>query len=446
MKEMFYIEDTPANKISYYLLLVFLVALPFDRLYSELALIGLVLHTLFHFKYREVQWSFRWVGWLSAGVFLTTMLGTLHAPKGSQAFSEWEKQLALVLFPLVAWASGLDWQRYRLRLMKAFAFSCVLTAVYLYAVAFYTVFSLQAPMSVLFTRSYMNHAFTAPIDLHATYFSSYLALSLVTLFYLLFRERAGWLMRWVYGLAILVCLAAILQLASRAVCISVVLIINILIPFLLTSGRARVGLLVVTLSITVAAVMMVSRNSHLHSRYLLQLKQDLHADTGAVEDPEPRMARWQCAWELIRVSPWIGYGTGAETDKLKEKYRAHNLVISYTYSLNAHNEFLSLWLKTGVLGMLWYLFLLVMGFREAWRRRDLFPAAFLVIIVCISFAENILDVNKGIFFFSCFFVFFIPKPAGDSIFTYGNKNTGASVGARARRYNHLLPQDQGSRI
>ena len=446
MKEMFYIEDTPANKISYYLLLVFLAALPFDRMYSELALIGLLLHTIFHFKLNEVRWSFHWVGWLSVGVFLMTMLGTLYAPKVSQAFPEWEKQLALVLFPLIAWTSGLDWQRYRVRLMKAFAFSCVLTAVYLYGVAFYTIFSFGYPWTDFFTKPYMNHAFTAPIGLHATYFSSYLALSLVVLFYVLFRERGGWLMRCIYGLAILVCLAAILQLASRAVCISVVLILNILIPFLLTSGRARVGLLACTIAITVAAVMMVSRNSHLHSRYLLQLKQDLHADTGAVEDPEPRMARWQCAWELIRVSPWIGYGTGAETDKLKERYHAHNLVISYTYSLNAHNEFLSLWLKTGVFGMLWYVFLLGMGFREAFRRRDLFLSAFLVIIVCISFAENILDVNKGIFFFSCFWVFFLPKPASDSIFTYGNKNTGASVGARARRYHRLLSQDQGSRL
>lgn len=443
MKEILHIEDTPANKISYYLLLAFLVALPFDRLYSELALIGLLLHTVFQYRIKNVKWSFRWVGWLSAGVFLTTMLGTLHAPNVSRAFPEWEKQLALLLFPLIVWTSGLDWQRYKLRLMKAFAFSCVLTAVYLYGVAFYTIFSFSQPLPVLFTRAYMNHAFTAPIDLHATYFSSYLALSMVVMFYLLFREGAGRLMRWVYGLAILVCLGAILQLASRAVCISVVLIINILIPFLLTSGRRRMALLAATLTITVAAIVMVSRNSHLHSRYLLQLKQDLHADTGAVEDPEPRMARWQCAWELIQASPWIGYGTGAETDRLNERYHAHNLVISYTYSLNAHNEFLSLWLKTGVFGMLWYIFLLVMGFREAFRRKDLFLFAFLVIIVCISFAENILDVNKGIFFFSCFFVLI---PARDSIFTYGNKNTGASMGARAHRYHRLLSQDQGSRI
>ncbi len=438
MQKIFYIKDTPANKISYYLLLAFLVTLPFDRMYSELALIGLLLHTLIHLR-GGVNWSFRWVGWMSAGIYLSTMLATLYTPNPSQAFFEWEKQLALVLFPLIAWYSGLDWQFYRLRLMKGFAFSCVFTAMYLYGVAFYNIYSLHQPWTSLFTRQYMNHAFSAPIDLHATYFSAYLALSLMGFTDMILRGKGGRLLRWGYGFAIVVCLAAIFQLASRAVCIAVVLIANIAVPVLLTRGKLRLRLFAATFSLTVIMVAVVSRNEHLHSRYLLQLKQELRPDTGAVEDPEPRMARWQCAWELIKASPWIGYGTGVETDKLKEKYYTHHLMISYTYNLNAHNQFISLWLKTGIGGVLWYVGTLIMGFRRAFRRRDIYLMAFLLIITCISCAENVLDVNKGIFFFSCFFVFFLPKPLGARIFTYGNKNIGASMGARTRGRYRLLP-------
>ena len=50
MKEWFLIRDTLTNKISYYHLALFLVCLPFDRLYSELVLISLTLHTMIHFK------------------------------------------------------------------------------------------------------------------------------------------------------------------------------------------------------------------------------------------------------------------------------------------------------------------------------------------------------------------------------------------------------------
>jgi hypothetical protein len=109
------------------------------------------------------------------------------------------------------------------------------------------------------------------------------------------------------------------------------------------------------------------------------------------------------------------------------------------YGLNAHNQFLSGWLKTGIFGVSWYVTALILGLRRALRRRDIYLTAFLLIVICISCAENILDVNKGIFFFSCFFVLFVPKPMTARIFTYGNKNTGASMGARARGRYRILP-------
>jgi O-antigen ligase len=226
----------------------------------------------------------------------------------------------------------------------------------------------------------------------------------------LFRGDAGKLVRLGYSLAMLVCLFTIFQLASRAVCIATVVIVNLMIPIFLVKGQLRWRLFVGIFSLTLMSLLVVWRNSHLHSRYLVQLKQDLRSDTGAILDPEPRMARWQCAWELIRVSPWIGYGTGEEVPRLKERYYAHHLMISYTLGLNAHNQFLSFWLKTGIFGMLIYLTVLVLAFREAWRRRDIYLTAFVLVITCISLSENILDVNKGIFFFSMFFVLLLPKP------------------------------------
>src|ERR1700743_3610894 len=131
MKEIFYIEDTPASKISYYLLLVFLVTLPFNRLYSELSLIGLLLHTLLH-PATDRKLSFRWAGWLVAGLFLLMLISSVYAPRFGDAGHQLEKQLALLLFPFIAWYSQLDWNKVRGPLLKAFAFSCFFTVIYLY--------------------------------------------------------------------------------------------------------------------------------------------------------------------------------------------------------------------------------------------------------------------------------------------------------------------------
>jgi O-antigen ligase len=411
MREIFYIRDTAAGKISFCLLLVFVTTLPFNRIFSELALIALLLQTLIHLRKGGLHWSFRWIGWMSAALYLLTMAGTLFTARPAEAWPEWEKQLALVVFPFIAWFSPLDWQWYRHKLLKAFAFSCFFSAVYLFGHHLCDIFIQGEPLSALFTKHHMNHAFSYAIRMHATYYSAYLALSAVVFADKLFRRTAGRAARLGYSVAIVVCLFAIFQLASRAVCIAVLVIANLLVPFYLLNGKLRWRVSAGIFTLTMASLMVVRQDDHLHSRYLLQLKQDLRSDTGAVLDPEPRMARWQCVWEAIRVSPWTGYGTGSEQAVLKEKYYAHRLMISYKMGLNAHNQFLSFWLKDGIIGILVYIVLLLLAFREARRRRDIQLMAFVLIITCISLSENILDVNKGIFFFSMFFVIFLPKPS-----------------------------------
>jgi len=69
MKEIFFIQDTVENKVSYYHLAFFLVALPFDYFYSELILISFGLHTLIHVKKEEFRNIFRclWIFLYSYG-------------------------------------------------------------------------------------------------------------------------------------------------------------------------------------------------------------------------------------------------------------------------------------------------------------------------------------------------------------------------------------------
>jgi O-antigen ligase len=397
MKEILYIEDTPANKISYYLLLVFLVTLPFDRVYSELSLIGLLLHTLLH-PATDRKISFRWAGWLVACLYLLMAISALYAPNFSDAGRQLEKQLALLLFPLIVWFSRLDWDKVRWRLLKGFAFSCLFTVIYLYGCALAKIQEEGLSLRALLTPMFLNHAFTAPLDLHATYLAMYVAIALVVFIQLAVRGQ-----RFLYGLLSLILLAAILQLASRAVCVAVLVLLNGIIPWLLFRGRARKLAVFVFASLSLVAGAVVVANKNLNSRYLVSLKQDVQRVTGQEEDPEPRMVRWGCAWELIRQSPWIGYGAGAEVPKLKERYYAHQLTISYTHDLNAHNQYLSYLLNAGLPGGLLYLGVLVAGGIIAYRRRDVFLSSLLVLVVTVSFSENILDTNKGIFFFSCFF-------------------------------------------
>jgi len=76
---------------------------------------------------------------------------------------------------------------------------------------------------------------------------------------------------------------------------------------------------------------------------------------------------------------------------------------AWLHSLNVHNQYLGLLINAGAVGLLVYLYTLYWGFRRAIKRKDIQLFAFIVIIAVVSFAEDILDVNKGIFFYAFFF-------------------------------------------
>jgi hypothetical protein len=71
-------------------------------------------------------------------------------------------------------------------------------------------------------------------------------------------------------------------------------------------------------------------------------------------------------------------------------------------------------IKTGISGLLILLYLFFSGFQYAIRSRDVLLGSLLVIICAVSFSENVMDANKGIFFFSLFFSLFWLAPQKDN--------------------------------
>ncbi|MES2006089.1 MAG: O-antigen ligase family protein [Bacteroidota bacterium] len=404
MKELFFIRESLRDKITYYHLLFFVASLPFDRLYSELALISLCIHTLIHLqKVTAHKPSFRRL-FLPISLFLLTVLGTAYTRFYDEAFYEWERQLAFLLFPLVISVQPFDVKRYIPNIIAVMALSCFGTLVYLYYTAVDIIRLNHLPFTSLFSNAFINHNFSAPIDMHATYFSMYIALAAVGIVTLIKNEtHTG--KKIVYAVILFVLLAGLLQLSSRAVLIAFALIVNGVMPFLLVSKKKRWLFLLLTISISVSAFYAFTRMDDLRTRLIIDLKEDL---TRTVNNNtlEPRAVRWNCALELIGQSPVYGHGSGSEVALLKELYYNRKLYNSYLNDLNAHNEYLSMLIKTGIIGLIVLLWIYMAGFKQAIGEKDLLFYSFLVITGVVCFSENIMDANKGIFFFASFYSFF----------------------------------------
>jgi hypothetical protein len=76
-------------------------------------------------------------------------------------------------------------------------------------------------------------------------------------------------------------------------------------------------------------------------------------------------------------------------------------------------------LRSGIFGLLIYLIVLCYAFVQSIRKKDFLFFSFLLLIATVSVSENILDVNKGIFFYSFFLSFFL-MTVNNELFYKGN--------------------------
>jgi O-antigen ligase len=406
MKNIFTIKDSIENRISYYHVALFLLFLPFDRFYSELALISLLLHTLIHINREKLRKVVTRQNLLLGSVFFITIIGIAWSADKGQAMKDMQRQLAIVLFPFVLSATGIDLRRYLKNWLILFGITCAVTILCLYADAFNSIVQKGLPFQQIFTPAYINHDFSAPIAMHATYLSMYTALALGILLHFSSVERDRNL-RLLYIFGILILLAGLIQLASRSVLIAMTMYAVVVFPLFLAKGRQRNRWLIGIGCLVLVGLLAITQVDAFQKRYMASLKEDLSLETIGSEAPESRAVRWKQALSLIRESPVIGYGSGAEKRLLKEKYFENKLYTSFVQELNSHNQYLSFLLKTGAIGLAIFLYVLYMGLAVAWRARNSVFTCFMVLIAVVSFSENILDVNKGIFFYAFFFSLFL---------------------------------------
>ncbi|MDB5062654.1 MAG: O-antigen ligase family protein [Mucilaginibacter sp.] len=405
MKKLFLINDSIANKVSYFHVMLLLLSLPFDRFYSHLILISITIHTLINLNKKDIKPVFTLTNLMLQSVFFVTVIGTLYTINKTQAFNEWSRQVVILLVPIIFCLNALDLKKYRDNLLLVFALGCTATILYLYIQVFITIKYYHLPVSAVFSSAFTNHNFSEPIDMHATFFSMQIAVALVYLLYALVKETAI-AQKTLYAFCCFVLMGGILQLSSKSVFAGLLIIVNVALPYFLLTGRAKIKYITVAASISALVITSIYSIDNFKSHYITDLQKDL-SKASANELTDPRLARWGVALQLAAQAPIVGHGSGSEIQLLKERFFQHKFYRSYLHGLNAHNQFISFIIKTGIWGALVYLAILFFGFRMAISKNDLLLFSFMVIITVVSFSENYLDVDKGVFFYSVFFSLFM---------------------------------------
>ena len=405
MAGLFKINDSLANKISYYHLMALLASLPFDLFYSHLILISYIIHTLIHLKKEHIKPIFNTRVLALQSVFLLTVCSTFYSYNKPQAFSEWGKDLTILVFPIIFCLNPLDIGKYKPKLLQAFGWVCTATVVYLYADAFKTIRHYHLPLAAIFSNAFTNHNFAEPIAMHATFFSMQLMVALASLLTFVINEK-NTIARLSNFFCCMILTGGIIQLGSKSILFTLLIMINVVLPWFLLQGRARLRSIIASAALTFLAGGAILASPVFRDRLITGLKADLAIQTVG-ETYDSRLTRWETTLELIKKKPMIGYGAGTEISLLQDSFYRKKMYDSYLQRLNGHSEYLSIALKSGIIGLLVYLATLALGFKKSINKKDVPFFVFMLVIALVSVSENLLDVDKGTFFYAFFFSFFM---------------------------------------
>jgi O-antigen ligase len=412
MEGLFLKDGATATKTSYYHLLAFMASLPFDFFYSHIILASFCVHTLIQLNKKDIKPVFTVNNLLLQSVFFITLLSTIYTINRPEAFNQWGRHVTILLFPILFCLSPFDLKKYRGQLLSGFSLVCTLVVLYLYADAFKTMSHYDLPLRNIVSAAFTNQNFADPIEMHATFFSLQLVIALVYMLSELLKKRTA-PNKIVYGISSIILLAGIIQLSSKSIFAVLFLIINLAIPYFLFKDKKRVRFIAVAASLSTIIIIGIFTIGSFRVRFVNSLRYDLKTTKDNAFDS--RLDRWSTATELIGKSPVIGYGAGSELGLLHESFFAKKHYNSFLNNLNSHNEYLSTLLKSGVIGLLIYLTTLWFGFKQALQRTDLLFFTFMLLIAIVSLSENILDVDKGVIFYSFFFSFFIFSGDGKAV-------------------------------
>lgn len=125
-----------------------------------------------------------------------------------------------------------------------------------------------------------------------------------------------------------------------------------------------------------------------------------------------RIEYWKTSWLIIKQHPLIGVGTGDMNIAFAKQYEIMDSPLEPEFRWRSHNQFLSIAVGFGIVGILWFLVALLYPPIKTGRMTDYFYLAFFVIMVVSMLSEDTIETQTGVTMFALF----------TSLFLFGKKD------------------------
>jgi O-antigen ligase len=129
-----------------------------------------------------------------------------------------------------------------------------------------------------------------------------------------------------------------------------------------------------------------------------------------------RSTVWQASIEVLmqNYNFILGIGTGDESDAIQTQLSPYNPVLAEKH-LNAHNEFLSFWMRFGILGLLVMLFVAVLPIAYGWAKNNYILLVWGTAMFFAYMTEDILNREAGVLLISIWIPLLLSRPTYDDV-------------------------------
>jgi O-antigen ligase len=375
-------------------LAAFSIVLPI-RFNSIVSILALVIYGVLFFK-AKLDWRplvRSWLCVLVAGHFAVLLIGLTYTPDLNAGLAIIERySFALLCVALVYSMGRLGVTLFQV--LSAFALGVAVVVLYGF---FYAIFVMgPSERALVFEAGHVN--FSNIVKIHPTYLGMYLIfIFFVVLEYARLNQRqltAG--LKWSILIILVAIVMVVVFLRSQ---INLLVFPLLLVIYTIVMMRKRAAL--ITLLLFTSGFLIYLADSERVSSVLDRYGKNVSTAL------EHRILIWQAAVEAFRSAPFFGAGTGGAQTNLNLQYVESGFTEGVEQSYNAHNQYLQILVRNGLLEFVVFVSFLAYCFYKSLEQVNYSFLIFIILFILTMMAESCLSVQKGIMFFYFFASAFI---------------------------------------
>ena len=363
-----------------------------------LPVILLLITSLFFFDRKNIMWLKFFLNSSLYFIFLISFFLTENI--GLETIYRLETSLSILIIPLIFFVliPSVKFSKKLLNnFMRFFIFS---STIFVFIALIYITIDNE---TIYYSNWFANKARTLIIKLpyvgqHPIYASIFSSISIFFIIKLLEDNKIKLLLERIFFTTVIILHFTFLMLIiSKGVVISL-LISLLFFSLTLIKSKKQKFLLISIFLIFISSLLLFNRRMNELIRIETYNEVNLNYSNSI------RLQIYKCGLKLIKDNYITGYGIGNTQYKLNECYKENDqykMIDVY----NSHNQFIDIVLKTGIIGLIFFLVFLLDNIYIAKRRENMLLLNIILFYFIIFFTENILLRQSGVILFIFLLVF-----------------------------------------